>query len=382
MNTTMNLFRQRKGIFGMPTIRGIRLSLFVSKAFIAILMSGDAHSAPSQTQQSSASIPLRKITPQLKILCFTRFLIEIPSTAKVAYGRLTAGGEITRVKGGAEKIDTMIVERINANKENSKLFSREIGLDLVAEKIHPSSKENIKHLVNVVGFSEYSIRSFFKLNNDAFILSELGVPESSVNNFLDENVETAQFLRARKENEIPNEPGICIDGAFSKIESIYEGIELGARIKEYPDVHFSIQIIKNGGYLQKVDLAQNVADAKQESKSNGLSKWVSHLKILRQGKRVVNDWHGEEMLLRIPSGNDNPSHHKFTFRASGEKYDPLHPFVEMTLDTGVKGNQSASVEPSLSDAEALALWDWLLNSIRVRPNAVAAKASAPAKPGG
>jgi len=147
MNTTMNLFRQRKGIFGMPTIRGIRLSLFVSKAFIAILMSGDAHSAPSQTQQSSASIPLRKITPQLKILCFTRFLIEIPSTAKVAYGRLTAGGEITRVKGGAEKIDTMIVERINANKENSKLFSREIGLDLVAEKIHPSSKENIKHFL-------------------------------------------------------------------------------------------------------------------------------------------------------------------------------------------------------------------------------------------
>lgn len=130
-----------------------------------------------------------------------------------------------------------------------------------------------------------------------------------------------------------------------------------------------------------VDLHGDLKESQQNAKDSGLGAWANHLKILRDGRRVVNDWHGDEMLLRIPSGYGKPSHHTFMFRAAGAPHDPLHPFVEITLDTGVKGNSTSSVEPSLSDEEALALWDWLLNSIRVRPNAVAVKASAPAKPG-
>jgi len=326
-------------------------------------------------------ILLAETMKDYKVLCFTRFLINLPTSTSIAYGRLTAGGEISRIPNTAFEIDNIISSEINKNRKNAEIFTRGTEFDKMAGRPLISTNPKIRHLLTIIGSDEYNVRTYFKIENDTYIISTLGVMPDSIYSVMTENVDSAQHLFPRNEAEIPTQPGICIDGAFSTHETPYEGIELGVRLSEFPDVHFSIQTIKNGNGLMSVDLKDALKNARQNAEARGLGFWVSGLKILRIGKRIVNDWQGEEMLLHVPGGFGKPSHHKFLFRTSGKKHDPLYPFVEMTLDTGVEGNQSASKEPSLTDEEALALWDWLLNSIRVRPNAVAAKASAPAKPG-
>jgi hypothetical protein len=116
----------------------------------------------------------------------------------------------------------------------------------------------------------------------------------------------------------------------------YEGIEIGLRLHDHPDVHFSITIMKNRDFLQKSDLAKDIANGQKEAVEKEPGAWTSHLKVLRLRKR------------------------------------------EMTLDTRVKGNMSTAQKPSLSDEEALTRWDSLLNSIRVRPHAMAPSATATA----
>ncbi|MCL1861383.1 MAG: T6SS immunity protein Tli4 family protein, partial [Proteobacteria bacterium] len=47
--------------------------------------------------------------------------------------------------------------------------------------------------------------------------------------------------------------------------------------------------------------------------------------------------------------------------------DLLRPAVTLKLYTGVVENTRASVQPSLTDDEAIAMWDKLTSTIRVRP---------------
>lgn len=314
-----------------------------------------------------------RFTNKLKVhdICFTRFLMSVALNTTIVYGRLTAGGELSRLKNQAKNVGNIIQEMIKENERNLFLFPKDEDVDFAVDVPILINGENITHLVNIVGFSYYDIYTFIKIGSDAYVIEAKGMPKSLVREYLEDNLSTAKHLISMEEKTIPDDPGICLDGVISTIDSPYEGIEMGIRLHDHPDVHFSIITMKNGNSLQKFDLAKDITDGQKQAAEKGLGEWATHLKVLRLRKRGVNNWDGEEALLRIPSGYGKPSVHKFTFRASGKTNAALYPFVEMTLDTGVKGNMSTAQKPSLSDEDAIALWDSLLNSIRVRPNAMA-----------
>jgi hypothetical protein len=50
----------------------------------------------------------------------------------------------------------------------------------------------------------------------------------------------------------------------------------------------------------------------------------------------------------------------------GAVFDSLQPELDIQLDSGVKDDSKAKVKPSITDEEALALWDKLITSIRLR----------------
>jgi hypothetical protein len=50
----------------------------------------------------------------------------------------------------------------------------------------------------------------------------------------------------------------------------------------------------------------------------------------------------------------------------GAVNDPLQPELDIRFYSGMKDNSRASVNPSITDEEALALWDKLITTIRVR----------------
>jgi hypothetical protein len=186
----------------------------------------------------------------------------------------------------------------------------------------------------------------------------------------------ATLLRPRAENEVPSEPGACIEGGFVPWQPEFERFALGVRLKEFPDVHFSIEVIKNQNHL--VESSALEPRLKGAEKDGG--SWYSRIKFFRRGPRELGNWKGFEALARKPEQENAVESHEFAFVSLGAINDSLQPKLDIKLDTGVRDDQTASVKPSLTDEEAVALWDKLTTSIRVRPTGDAAKHSTAASP--
>jgi hypothetical protein len=186
----------------------------------------------------------------------------------------------------------------------------------------------------------------------------------------------ASHLRLRKEDEIPAESGSCIEGGFIPIALEYERVRLGVRLKEFPDVHLSIDAHKN---LDRLDefarlelmLEQGAALAKQD----GLEDVYARIKTIRRGARQLGPWSGYEMVARKPAYREDTEAHEFRYQSLGAVHDPLQPRLDLRLDSGVKKNRTSRAKPSLTDEEAVALWDKLIGTIRVRKSSDATPGS-------
>ena len=188
----------------------------------------------------------------------------------------------------------------------------------------------------------------------------------------------ARNLRSRADDEVPTEPGVCIDGGFiaEAAQPTHERIAIGLRLKEFPDVHFSIDANKNQEQLVESNaLEPRMKQDEKDARAAGAGDWYSRVKFFRRGDREIHGWHGFEVLARKPAQAGGSENHQFAFLSLGELKNPLKPELDVQLDTGVHGNDTAATSPSLTDEEAVALWDKLTSSIRVRPTGGAVKTS-------
>lgn len=96
-------------------------------------------------------------------------------------------------------------------------------------------------------------------------------------------------------------------------------------------------------------------------------------KDLRRGARQIHGWlNGFEALSRTPEQAEIHSIHDFAMDFRGVPSDPLKPYVEIQMQTGVADNVAGATKASLSDEEAIAVWDKITSTIRVRPTGAAA----------
>lgn len=304
-----------------------------------------------------------------KTICFGRFILTIPSTATVVFGPGAAdGGDIEYYPGAALTIETRIavlLREIEKDREfldtddleRFALFGKVINGALPTQKLVFGSRDH----------ATYSIDSFISKGNDLFIQS--AVSAVSKDETISRQNNTARHLRIRAEDEVPTEPGICIDGGFLASDPKFEKVAIGIRLKEFPDVHLSVEVIKNQDYLvDSNELQPRLAGAARDG-----GTLYSRIKFLRRGDRQLGDWKGYEVLARKPAQVESTESHEFHFMSLGARNDPLQPQLDIQLNTGVKEDRAANVKPSITDDEAVALWDKLTNSIRVRPTGHAAK---------
>lgn len=303
-----------------------------------------------------------------KCVCFTRFIMDVPADATVVYGRMTVDAEIERYVERAFEAEKIIELQMSENREGYRLFGRSGEIDKLAEAPISTNDDRVKHVVGITGFNKYSLDTFVVLGRDVYVLNSKGILRREIYKFMRDNEVVASMLLIRLENEIPEEEGVCIDGAFTPQNPDFENIELGVRLAEFPDVHLSISIIKHSDYAEpQEEFLIRHNEALNRSRASGLGEWVDRLRFLRKAQRRINGWNGYEILTQFPAWESAKEGHQFAFWSTGAPNDPLHPQVDIKLDTGIKGNSTRGVPSSLTDDEAIALWDRLLNSIRIRP---------------
>jgi hypothetical protein len=301
-----------------------------------------------------------------RLVCFGRFVISVPNEAIIEYGAAELDGSLTVYRDQVDSLVEFSSSRIREARDERKYLSDDqlIEFPLVGEATD-GALPGQRLVFGAKGTLGYTIHSYMPLGRDLFVLEIHNVSNKDAR--VQEINRFATKLQLRSKAEIPVGPGFCIDGGFIDVQPKYENSAFGIRFKEFPDVRFSIQTRKNHDYLQEGSNPTALREsAKEHASMVQLATFFSRITTLREGRRQLDGWEGEELLTRRPAYRDDTDAHEFRFFSEGRRHDALHPLLDIRMDTGVKDNARASVRPSLTNEAALSLWDKLLPTIRVR----------------
>ncbi len=319
---------------------------------------------------TALSSRLHPLFEKTRTVCFSHFVLDIPAGATLIYGPTDVDLPIEYYPGEGDKVTMHVAAQLREVEKDRRLLGRDGLLRFpMFGKIMDGAVPGQKLVFGSKNQAFYSVDSFVPIGKDLFIQhASTGLTkEEAIKSF---NM-VATRLRLRASDEVPSETGACIEGGFIAWQPDFERASIGVRLDEFPDVHFSIQVAKNQDYLVESSALESRLD--RAAKVGGT--WYSRIKFLRRGPRELGNWKGFEALAHKPAQGNNTDSHQFAFVSLGAVHDPLQPSLDVQLDTGVKDDQTASVKPSITDEEAIALWDKLIGSIRVRPTGAAARQS-------
>lgn len=354
-------------------------SWVIAMIFSLIIASGASYGFSLFTggMMNTSNERIDEMFKKTRLVCFGRFLIAVPNSAIVLHGPAELDGSLSVYRDQVDKLAEFMSSRLDeAEKERDYISEDQIKNFSSVGKVMDGELLGQKLVFGAKSTIGYTIHSYMPRGRDLFVLERGNVAKKEdavrqMNHF-------ATQLRSRDDNEIPSGPGFCVDGGFVDIQPEYENTALGLHFKEFPDVRFSIRMRKNREYLQESSSPSILRKrAKERASVIQLASFFARITTLREGRRQLNGWEGEEILTRRPEYKDDTDAHEFRFFSVGQRYDALHPLLDIRMDTGVRENARASVRPSLTDEAALELWDKLLPTIRVRQPSDATPPNAP-----
>ena len=342
--------------------------LFCMTMLVLALSSACAENDPGKDKSIKLSKRLEALFQKTKLVCFGRYALEIPQEGQLISGGASFPSTIEIINGGVVARDEKItedIERIKKNDPTSEIMYNGKG---------PS--ENSWQIQYYDGkFSKEDGDLFFKtylIKGNLIFTLMASIPEGgTAAGTAATQLIRANSLRLRDENEVPKEPGYCVKNGFMS-DNKYDSQEMadaGLYFPSFPDVTFSITSNKNayGDYPPaeydakvrgKLSLLARIQEAKDQQGKNYPPRT-----LLREGKRDVQHWHGEESLIRRTDGV-----HDFEWTLVGTPRDIAYPAVlEASMYTKVAHNMVGAAEAaSLTDEEAIALWDKLLSGLKFR----------------
>lgn len=234
---------------------------------------------PDMTPLSPRLQPLFQKTVTV---CFGRFVIDIPATATVVYGPAEVEFPIQYFAGEGGKVEQLVAEQLIKVEEGRDYFMPgEIAKFPMFGKVIEGSIPGHKIVFGSTNQVGYAISSFIPIGEDLFVQRTNGVlPEEADIRSVRERLDiVAGHLLLRHTDEIPGEPGSCFNGGFIALPLQYEKVTLGVRLKEFPDVHFSVEVHKNQDHLVESSGLELLLDrAEKQAKKRG---WAPFTQALR-----------------------------------------------------------------------------------------------------
>lgn len=309
-----------------------------------------------------------RLFEKTKTLCFGRFVVDVPASAAVINGPQTVGGTIKSLPNGVATLHGLVSKRV---AELQAVKHEDVAGSMLRQVVDgptPDSKTVISWASSHATYLT-SVQGYLGVSPHGFIY-EGGVGSLGKRKLDDETTvlqQIATHLRARDPADIPKEPGVCLDVGFiaddtGKFQEIFG---IGLRFPELPDASFSISTNKDAQQGDSFDARR--AEARRAALMvPELASAFSKIKTLREGKRKVQQGDGSEALFSRPLDGAPGRWHEFQFEYAGKRFDHRNPSWDAALFTGVQRDQAGSVASGLSDDEAIALWDRLMSSVRLR----------------
>jgi hypothetical protein len=310
---------------------------------------------------------LEALFEKTKRVCFGRYALTVPEEAQLIWGDASFPSRIFLYTCGMEAIKERVA------KDIAKLRFSDDQADITYNDKGPIEDSwQIRYFEDNAA-KELHLKVFNTYINKSDLIFLLrgsldGEPEEQAG---EREASRAKSLRLRDESDIPSEPGYCIEHGFmaSSAYDDQEMVNVGIYLPSLPDVTFSISSNKDAyadypkAEFEKMKLGELSLLARIRAAQEEQGVLYPHRTVLREGKRNVQHWHGEESLIRRPDGV-----HDFEWGFVGTPMDVANPaeFI-VNLYTKVEHNTvGAAKASSLSDQETVALWDKLLSGLKFR----------------
>lgn len=309
--------------------------------------------------------------------CFGRFLIDLPGDAEVQGQRYDfMFGQITSRPIGEAEFASSLKEREEAlkagkHKDDFKLTDVRLTANTDRRIFIVSDEIFGKKLYEFEAYRWVPEGVAFSITQGPYDGDAIGTSTKKLEGRLLPN------LRARDPDEIPAEPGFCIKDGFiaddgATLQTEFAGMSF--RLPRWPDVRLAVRARRNGDRVES-SLLERRASTPLPAIYEAAAKRV---KKLREGKRSVGPIAGEELLQAYPS-EEGFYTHGFVWDSRGQALSADAPAITLEFDSGENpvGGGPRYIPPSLTDEQAIALFDRIVNSIRVRPTGDAPRRSAP-----
>ena len=311
---------------------------------------------------------LEAIFAKTKLVCFGRYGLEVPEEAELVWGGISIPSRVEVFSGGAVARDRLV----EADLAEMKRFKR--TAEITYKGVEPLAQSwQIRYFENEFAKEDGSLffKTYVERADSIFVTGDAVSDGETEELVVARQAAWAKSLRLRAPEEVPDEPGFCGKRSFIS-DSRYARQEManaGIFLPSLPDVTFSVSSNKDayGDYSKeefekaqraKLSLLARIAAAKADQPGTYPSR-----DVLREGKRILQHWHGEESLFKRRDGT-----HDFEWAFVGTPRDVANPSeFNAVMHTKVEHNTvGAAKAASLSDDEAVALFDKLLSGLKFR----------------
>jgi hypothetical protein len=317
---------------------------------------------------------LQPVFENTKTVCFGRFLVDVPALTIVAWGDADIPLKIAMFPNDVEHTIGLAKNFSEKLKNEKAIYHDHVPLLISVEDTGEPEGKIVTGYDGFEAVNDLVINGYFNVANDGVLIASR--PLRDEKDSTTELIKSmAKRVRRLTEAEMPREPGNCIEHAFiaDKTGPIQdpdaELIRIGFRLKEFPDTHLSILLTpSNPDYSEINSLEWQLKRLESDLKAENPNHPRLQTKYLRRGARQIHDWNdGFEALSVTPQLPGEPSTHDFAMDFRGVPSDPLKPYADIRMETGVVNNVAGVAKTSLTDEEALAIWDKITSTIRVRP---------------
>lgn len=329
---------------------GIGISLLLT-----IAIGGTLHVQRNQQLQKAKTMSEELFKPeQPNPFCFGRLMFDLPKHAVVTgsdYRHPFINTFQTSQGVNKEIFDKTLNEfelklRAAKHKVDSSLLKNVIEIPSVPDaKIFVHWEDDFQDSsVILSGFRWLPNKIEFKFVTHAAI--------ESLQSATDSMIEVIKGLRPRAVNEVPTEHGFCIEGGFFPDQQTGQWVEtadLAVGFSPWADVSISIETLVSH---------QKDPDTLLD-RINALGAPPFSINLIRKGARDSGPHKGQEVLFE----STQRGHRTYTFiwETDGEIDNNQLPHIHLEMRFGHEGKRL------LSKDEALALYEYVLAHLRVRP---------------
>jgi hypothetical protein len=360
-------------------MRGLRTTLAAACLILAVTACDYKPPPLSQKEKQTVS----ELTASLKTRCVGRYLIDMPEDAS---------------EHGYAKIEDVYIDAkaMTEDAYREEIAQREAVLKTVETNyprpylyaVGPAHGKNTYHFIYrdtvvdspatryIEGYKwDRGYRFLLKIEASDYLHPDQTddpiVKQFDVKNDVPQKTglvfDLLKKLRGRPKEEIPTEPGVCFAGGFLPGNTTDGQYVRGQfLLAKFPDVSFTISVSTDP--QGSTTLLQHAADPQTLDALKAMDA-----KVIRKGTVELSSLKSQEWLFESLKPGDGRGD-TFTLTVNDTISAPASPYLYLEMGTGgqleIGGKLVKLDRGSLSDGEAIALWDAISRTIRLRSDAL------------